>query len=88
LGRKGRLTQDGLRQMLERRCTDAGIAHIDPHRFRHTFAHEANKRGTHDDALMQVAGWQSPQMLLRYGKSAATERAREAHRQHFGNERL
>ena len=86
LGRKGRLTQDGLRQMLERRCDDAGIGHINPHRFRHTFAHEAKKRGIADDALMQIAGWQSPQMLWRYGASAAAERAREAHRKIFGDD--
>jgi len=84
LGRRGRLGQDGLRQMLERRCHDAGIDPINPHRFRHTFAHEAKKRGMADDALMVVAGWQSPQMLQRYGASAAAERSRDAHRRLFG----
>lgn len=84
LGRKGRFGADGLRQMLERRCADAGIDPINPHRFRHTFAHEAKKRGMADEALMHVAGWRSPQMLRRYGASAAAERSREMHRKLFG----
>ena len=84
LGDKGALTDSGLRQLLERRCADAGIDPINPHRFRHTFAHEAKRRGMSDGDLMLIAGWKSPQMLDRYGKSAAAERAREAHRRLFG----
>jgi integrase len=72
--------------MLDRRCAQAGIRHINPHLFRHTFAHEAKKRGMADEALMQIAGWRSSQMLHRYGASAAAERAREAHRKLFGDE--
>jgi site-specific recombinase XerD len=83
LGRRGALTTDGLRQMLERRCTAASLDPINPHRFRHTFAHVAKVRGMNDDELMSVAGWTSPQMLYRYGRSAAAERARAAHRRAF-----
>lgn len=86
LGEKGRLTDSGLRQMLDRRCDDAGIAHINPHRFRHTFAHEAKSRGMSDGDLMAVAGWQSAQMLHRYGASAAADRARDSHRRLFGKD--
>lgn len=85
LGDKGRLTDSGLRQLLERRCDDAGIEHINPHRFRHTFAHVAKSRGMTDGDLMAIAGWNSPQMLHRYGASAAAERARESHRKFFGD---
>lgn len=84
IGDKGRLTDSGLRQLLERRCDDAGIERINPHRFRHTFAHEAKSRGMTDGDLMAIAGWNSPQMLHRYGASAAAERARESHRRFFG----
>ena len=86
LGPRGPLTDSGLRQLLERRCAKAGIRPINPHLFRHTFAHEAKRRGMADDALMSVAGWRSPQVLHRYGASAAAERARESHRKLFGGE--
>jgi site-specific recombinase XerD len=86
LGDKGKLTDSGLRQLLERRCDDAGIERINPHRFRHTFAHEAKSRGMTDGDLMAIAGWNSPQMLQRYGASAAAERARAAHHRLFGKD--
>jgi site-specific recombinase XerD len=86
LGVRGPLTNSGLRQLLERRCHDAGLEVINPHRFRHTFAHVAKSRGMQDGDLMAIAGWQSPQMLHRYGASAAAERARESHLRFFGND--
>ena len=86
LGDKGRLTDSGLRQLIERRCDDADIGRINPHRFRHTFAHEAKSRGMSDGDLMAIAGWNSPQMLHRYGASAAAERARESHLRFFGKD--
>lgn len=85
LSTKGHLTTSGLRQMLDRRCAEIGVPSINPHRFRHTFAHTAKSRGMSDGDLMGVAGWSSPQMLLRYGKSAADERARKSHRELFGD---
>jgi site-specific recombinase XerD len=39
LGERGRLTEDGIRQVVDRRSKAAGIDHIHPHQFRHTFAH-------------------------------------------------
>lgn len=88
LGEKGPLSDSGLRQMLERRCKAAGIRHVNPHLFRHTFAHLAKKRGMADEALMAIAGWNTAQMLQRYGASATAERARESHRALFGADRL
>lgn len=86
IGTKGPLTNSGLRQMLERRCAIAGIKPINPHKFRHTFAHRAKSLGMNDGDLMAIAGWKSPQMLHRYGASAAAERARAAHRRIFEGE--
>jgi site-specific recombinase XerD len=80
LGKRGALTDSGLRQMLERRCDDAGIPHVHPHQFRHTFAHRWRLAGGDDDSLMRITGWRTREMLHRYGASAADERAREAHR--------
>jgi site-specific recombinase XerD len=80
LGKKGSMTDSGVRQMLERRAADAGIENLHPHRFRHTFAHRWLVEGGQEQDLMRLAGWRSREMLGRYGARAADERAREAHR--------
>jgi integrase len=69
-----------VRQLLERRCDDAGIPHVHPHQFRHTFAHRWRLAGGDDDSLMRLVGWRTREMLHRYGSSVADVRAREAHR--------
>jgi site-specific recombinase XerD len=88
LGLKGRLSDSGLRQMLERRGEQAGIGHVYPHQFRHTMAHRWMAEGGGESDLMMIAGWRSRSMLNRYGASAAQERAHEAHRRMGLGDRL
>lgn len=78
--RRQAMTVWGVGTMIERRCQQAGIPHIHPHQFRHTFAHLWKVNGGNEDALMRIMGWRSRQMLSRYGASAGEERARQQHR--------
>ena len=80
LGARGVLTGNGITQMLRRRAKQAGIDHLHPHMFRHTFAHRWLSEGGQEQDLMRLAGWRSREMLSRYGASAADQRAREAHK--------
>lgn len=75
LGRWGAMTSDGIRYVVETRSKQAGLGHVNPHRFRHTWAHYYMAAGGQETNLMHLAGWQSESMLRRYAASAGAERA-------------
>lgn len=76
--RRTGMTPSGVRQVIERRGERLGLD-LHPHLFRHTFAHRWLDAGGAEGDLMELAGWDSPQMLRHYGASARSARARRAY---------
>lgn len=77
-GNRGPLTNSGIYQVVRRRAEQADVDAW-PHRFRHHFSHTWLDRGGPEGDLMELNGWSSPQMLLRYGASARAARARRTY---------
>jgi integrase/recombinase XerD len=75
---RGPMTPSGVYQMTERRGLQARVV-VHPHKFRHHFSHTWLDRGGAEGDLMELNGWTSPQMLRRYGRSAASARARRSY---------
>jgi len=75
---RGPMTPSGIYQMVCRRGAQAGVE-VHPHKFRHNFSHTWLDKGGAEGDLMELNGWSSPQMLRRYGRSAASARARRSY---------
>jgi site-specific recombinase XerD len=73
------ITYHGMAVIIRRRARQAGLEHLHPHQFRHTFAHLWLDQGGAEGDLMELAGWTSRQMLTRYGASARSARARRSY---------
>ena len=88
LSKKGAVTGSGVFQIVQKRGRQAGIRGLHPHMLRHTWAHYFSAGGGRESDLMALAGWRSPQMVRRYGRTAATARALDAARELSLGDRL
>jgi site-specific recombinase XerD len=78
LGTRSRpMGYEGLHNTLHRRAKRAGIEGFHPHRLRHTAAHRWLAKGGSEAGLMAIAGWSRTDMLVRYTRARASERAAE-----------
>jgi site-specific recombinase XerD len=75
LGKRGKMTRHGVRQMLEDRCDAIGITRIPPHHWRHLTADAFMDGGGSVQDAMKLFGWRTPMMAYRYGAAAASARA-------------
>jgi site-specific recombinase XerD len=89
LGARNRatLSADGVEAALKRRGAQVGVE-LHPHMFRHTWASEFRKAGGEEGDLMVLGGWRSRQMLDRYGRVAAEDRAQASYRTRSLGDRL
>ena len=87
LGHRGKqFGREGLSRSLRRRAQRAGVQGFRPHRLRHTAAHRWLAAGGSESGLMAIAGWTRTDMLVRYTRARASERAAaEAWRLDLGN---
>jgi integrase/recombinase XerC len=79
----GRLTPNGIGQMIVRRNDEAGTD-LSAHQFRRALAARWLRAGGGESALRSMAGWKSPAMVGRYTRMNAEELAHVEYRRLFG----
>lgn len=77
--RADRLTRKGVPTILDRRAAMAGIGHVHPHQLRHTFADRWLAAGGTEGDLQRLGGWESAEVMRRYGAHRASDRALTAY---------
>lgn len=79
IGFRGRMTRKGVPESIAKRAKQAGVDHVHPHQLRHTWADRWLAAGGTEGDLMRLGGWQSADIMRRYGESRAVDRALSAY---------
>jgi integrase/recombinase XerD len=74
------MSYDTLIYSLKKRAEKAGIKNFYPHKTRHTAATRWLRAGGSESGLMAITGWETRQMIDRYTRASASERATEESR--------
>jgi len=83
------LTSESVRSVVKRRLKEAGIRGPRAvHRFRNTFAVSFLENGGHPDDLREILGHSTDQMVRRYTRYGAQDRAVRSHQNHSPADRL
>lgn len=92
LGTTGRgvshMTDSGIRAMVKRRGTKAGVQDVYPHRFRRSFADKWLEGGGSVDDLMHITGWKTYDMVREYTEARGVARAHQAHARFSPGDRI
>lgn len=80
LGKRGRLTDSGIAQVIRDRGLRVGLPNLHAHDFRHAATHHELAGGMNEADVMAKRGWDSPAMLRRYAATTANERMIDASR--------
>jgi integrase len=87
-GNRGPFTPNGLRMMLERHFHAGRVPFRGAHGFRRGFAMAYLAAGGQENDLKELGGWSSYQMVSRYARGNAGERAIVAHKKLSPGDRL
>lgn len=69
----------GMEAMVRRRRAQAGLSGVTPHWFRRSATHAMLDAGMSETAVMNIAGWKTPDMIRVYAGALEAERARAVH---------
>ncbi len=87
IGQRGPISYHAAYRIVRGRAEKVGIR-LHPHQTRHWLAHVWLRDGGNEGDLRAIGGWNSENVMRRYGASAASERARAAHRQRSPGDRV
>ena len=89
LSKHGRaIRPNSIRVMLRRLAERAGVPHVNPHKFRHTFATWAIESEAREIDVQFLLGHSTPVMVRRYASSYNAEKAARAHARWSPGDRL